>query len=182
MSDFFPSVLFACLNYFLFANMREDKLRERTWCRTVGIWLICLEITLISGSDAVNNTGPSIPIIFPILVLLILPALFLVSFRFKILFPARYVCMYVCKYVCMYVFVAWGLLCPVNHSGRKPISNTPSLPPFFPGSEISIALKRRWYKIKITFISISKWKHPALLYVFIKSKHQQIPEFASLIK
>lgn len=62
--------VFKIFIYSLFASLRE-KLRERTWCRTVGIWLICLEITLISRSDTVNNTGPSIPIIFPILFLLI---------------------------------------------------------------------------------------------------------------
>lgn len=59
----------------------EEKLRERTWCTTAGIWLICLEITLIGGSDAVNSTGPSIPVIFPILFLLILLFPSLVSFR-----------------------------------------------------------------------------------------------------
>lgn len=65
--------------------------------------------------------------------------------------------------------------------GRKSIPSTPSLPPFFPRGETLIALERRWNKIKITLISISKWKHPVLLYVFIRSEHQQIPEFASLI-
>lgn len=82
--------VFKHLIRFLFADMREEKLRERTWCRTVGIWLICLEITLIGGSGAVNNTGPSMPIIFPDLFVLILPALSLVSFGFIFLFPISY--------------------------------------------------------------------------------------------
>lgn len=56
-----PLPYFICVFnfYSLFADMMEEELRERTWCRTVGIWLICLEITLIGVSDAVNNTGPS---------------------------------------------------------------------------------------------------------------------------
>lgn len=85
---FFFTCVFKLFSSFL--DVREEKLREGTWCRTVGIWLIYLETTLIGGSDTVNNAEPSILTIFPILFLLIFPALSLVSLAFILLFPGSF--------------------------------------------------------------------------------------------
>lgn len=77
-------------------DMREGKLRDGTWCRTVGIWLICLETALIGASSDAWTTVPPPASPSPCSCLLVswtldnlFPTLF---FFFLILFSFTFVC------------------------------------------------------------------------------------------
>lgn len=51
--------IFHFILFYFCTDMREGRLRDRTWCRTVGIWLICLETALSSASDPWPTVPPA---------------------------------------------------------------------------------------------------------------------------